>query len=1538
MEQKKEIVFEPFRKYLLPERGIISIDRGKGGAVAVLARGRSGWQLTCEDQTAQVLLNGEAVRGGTLLKSADEICIGWLRMVLLNGILAVEEGEGTIQVRGCLQRLYVPEDLEDFIRQKQSKEGKATVTAAPQAQSKALIAPQAGITLPTAPQSGAAASSSEASQAGAVSASQIRIPQAGTAPAPGFTPMPRIFHPVDETPIVIEGPPAPTQMETQPLYLAIGPSLTMMFPMSLGLCMSMLGGMAGNGIFAYTGLATAAGSAFAGAFWAWARLRYEKRRRAARENARSEQYGLYLKEQEEKLHRRQDDTKRILLSRYRDPSELCAANVADPAMWSRSWAWPDFLWHRLGIGSIPLPAPVRTPEVHFRVERDLLADKPGILAEKYRMLDAVPDGLDFYKHRLVGVVYEDSSEAAGLIRILAAQIAACNPPEHVRIALLMDEGNLWERELLDCLKWLPHVRTGEGRGRYLAGTKAQRSDLCYALTEICRGYLAGDGNGEKEQAAPVHYIIIVSDPGFLLSEPLGAYLQRKDMRCPVTALILARHLEGLPPACRIVLYPDARYPGRGIFYTETAQLRPIRFDRISSPTLEHFARRLAPIPLANSGSAGIPARISFLAMYGVRHPGALRIEKRWQQARTDESLRVPVGVRGGGALCYLDIHEKYHGPHGLVAGTTGSGKSEVLLTWLLSLAVCYAPSDVSFFIIDYKGGGMGGMLEGLPHLAGQISNLSGSLIDRAFVSIESENRRRQKLLRRFGVSRIGEYTRLVRSGQATEAMPHLLIVVDEFAELRREKPEAMQRLISVAQIGRSLGVHLILSTQRPGGVVDENIKSNARFRLCLRVQSKQDSMEMLGRPDAAGITVPGRGYLQVGGDELFEAFQSGYCGARYVKNSRPDPDHIARLIALDGTPVSLQIKEAADEPAPRAYADDQKETELNAVIAAVKACAQSVHAGSAGSLWLPPLPRVLESESLADSLRTEETNQECVQAVIGLLDDPAGQRQMPLILPMPACGHIAVMGVVQSGKSTLLKTLACSVILSALARHLTVWIYGIDCSGGGLLDLEKAPCVGGVVTEQDEGRMRRLLLMLDKMLSQRRQKEKEEAASLPLVLILLDHYSTFAQATGDAYAGIVSRILTHGPAVRMLMVISAAGFGAGQIPAAERKNIRTVLCLEMEDAYRCAELLGGRRPQVMPPGGIPGRGLALWENEILEFQTALPPQQIAESAPAAGTQATAESASAPAAGTRSLAQSAPSDRACNMPEPPAIPCIPNPAILTDFMKNEAVRNMLLTGEGIPIGYDIDDAEIIQISLVKTFTWLAVGKPGSGRTNLIRVLAGVLQAMQIRVVLVDFTGKLADLRRADEDAGSKLQYIADDKALYDMLSQQLQPLIVRHRQLRDQLRGQGRPEREIFERMREDGGMCVLTPSLTELMQHLYHPDQASLQMHSFMQRILEKGEGLGFWLIGAAAPEEAAQLRTYGAAQHVLKRADGVWLGGGSAGQTIFPFEGLSYREQAKSMPAGMGCLPARAREEIRIVQIPLAQPETHNQYVSSFP
>src|SRR5699024_489069 len=271
----------------------------------------------------------------------------------------------------------------------------------------------------------------------------------------------------------------------------------------------------------------------------------------------------------------------------------------------------------------------------------------------------------------------------------------------------------------------------------------------------------------------------------------------------------------------------------------------INFDK------EDVSRGLAPLNHVQSLKNSIPESVTFVEMYGIEKVEEFSLAQRWSQNETYKSMAVPLGLRGKDDIVALNLHEKAHGPHGLVAGTTGSGKSEIIQSYILSLAVNFHPHEVAFLLIDYKGGGMANLFKHLPHLLGTITNLDKAQSLRALASIKAELQKRQRLFGECDVNHINQYQKLYKEGKVEEPMPHLFLISDEFAELKAEQPDFMKELVSTARIGRSLGIHLILATQKPTGVVDDQIWSNSKFKLALKVQNESDSKEILKTPDAA---------------------------------------------------------------------------------------------------------------------------------------------------------------------------------------------------------------------------------------------------------------------------------------------------------------------------------------------------------------------------------------------------------------------------------------------------------------------------------------------------------------------------------------------------------------------------------------------------------------------------------------------------------------------------------------------------------------
>lgn len=859
MIQEREGGFTVYKKYLLPPDGNICIGKDPGNPICYDSMGLvSGIHAIIEKNQSNYILRDNS-RNGTyvnhtrvkqrhVLKYGDTINIIGLKIVFLGSFLAIDRQGADFRAD---EEVIVPLESGDIMD--------AVIASAPE-------------------------------------------PSVEHAKK-YFNRIPRNMELFDTEPCVIEGPPGKDNSKQAPWYLTVGPAMTMAIPMALGCMLSIVGSGTNSSVFMYTGLVTAFGSAAVGTIWGVARLRYDKRTRKEIEEHRHEAYSEYLEDMDKKIGRRYAEAGNILNKRYPSVDMICALLDNNSMLWNRNQTHPDFMYHRIGTGALPFPAEIRIPPEKFMLYKDELANRPKEIKEKYEKLQNVPICVDLLSHPLIGIVGGEGKQGAyEVMKVLLTQIAAFNSYTDVKLALTYNKNIKEEQDSFSPFRWFPHTWSVDHKFRFTADTPEEASEVYYELTQILRE--RAEEKGTDQKILQPLYVLVVSDIASLNNELISKYIFKNASDLGLITIILAERFEELPNSCEYIIdneHKAGKFTGVYSVRGEEQERIAVTFDTITAASVEKFARCLSGMEVEELQSGGeMASSVTFFEMEGIHRLEELDVATRWAKNRTYDSIRGLLGQKAGGSLCYLDVHEKYHGPHGLIAGTTGSGKSETLQSYILSLAINYSPDDIGFFIIDYKGGGMANLVSGLPHMMGQISNLSGNQIHRAMVSIKSENRRRQQIFNEHGVNNINAYTKLIKSNEAQQPVPHLFIIIDEFAELKREEPDFMRELISVAQVGRSLGVHLVLATQKPSGTVDDNIWSNSKFRICLRVQDKQDSMDMLHKPDAAYITQAGRGYLQVGNDELYELFQSGYSGAPYDEEDGKNSGDTVRMLTVDG--------------------------------------------------------------------------------------------------------------------------------------------------------------------------------------------------------------------------------------------------------------------------------------------------------------------------------------------------------------------------------------------------------------------------------------------------------------------------------------------------------------------------------------------------------------------------------------------------------------------------------------------------------------
>ena len=544
---------------------------------------------------------------------------------------------------------------------------------------------------------------------------------------------------------------------------------------------------------------------------------------------------------------------------------------------------------------------------------------------------------------------------------------------------------------------------------------------------------------------------------------------------------------------------------------------------------------------------------------------------------------------------------------------TGSGKSEFIITYILSLAVNYHPDEVAFILIDYKGGGLTGAFQDddrgvkLPHLAGTITNLDGAAVKRSLISIQSELRRRQAIFNEArkisneGTMDIYKYQQLYRDKVVTEPVPHLFIISDEFAELKTQQPEFMEQLISAARIGRSLGVHLILATQKPSGVVDDQIWSNSKFRVCLKVQERADSQDMIKCPDAAELSQTGRFYLQVGFNELFALGQSAWCGAEYIPTETVEKTVDSSVQVIDNLGrVLMNVK-----PNKKKVAQGSKLKQIVAIVKYLSDLATEEKI-DVRPLWLDPIPeRILIDE--IEAKYAQKSSGTVLNPVVGEYDDPFNQKQGVLTVPFSAEGNCLIYGATGNGKSTFLTGICYSLIKNHTPDEVNVYI--MDFGSETLKMFEKAPHVGGVIVSSDEEKTLNFLKMLKTEMENRRNLFSEyggdyasycrnSGKTVPNIVVLVNNYSGFAEQYEDLQElfYLVSR-----DGVKYGIYFAVTAVSTNAVRYKTQQNFKTLLTMQLNDPLDYPIIVG--KTDGLIPSKFKGRGLVAMDR-VYEFQTA----------------------------------------------------------------------------------------------------------------------------------------------------------------------------------------------------------------------------------------------------------------------------------------------------------------------------------------------
>lgn len=960
--------------------------------------------------------------------------------------------------------------------------------------------------------------------------------------------------------------------------------------------------------------------------------RYQKKKSEEHEKLRVKKYTAYILEKQNQLMEIQKKQERTL--RDNNPSaEECyqilnySSKITNMNFWCREITDDDFLTVRLGNGSCLSNIRIQAPEKHFTLEEDELLNQVYNIVEQARYLNNIPVSISLLENTITGIIINGSREK-DYLNSLIIQLITMHSAVDLKIVILTNSQN---QDNWDYAKYLPHCWSEDKQTRFFATNKDEINEISNYLEEVYKNRrnrvkpkdteetTAEEEEVEKKKSYKryyPYYLIINDDYNLAKSSIIVDLLLKTSINYGFSYLCVGNKIKELPSKCDAFIEVAEKV---GTIIRETSvgkEVTKYSNECVLNLDMRRVSNKLANIPvMTKDGVSVLPNTLPFLEMLGVSKIEQLNILNRWQVNNPVISLATPIGVHTNGEEFKLDLHEKFHGPHGLIAGMTGSGKSEFIITYILSMAINYHPYEVQFVLIDYKGGGLAGAFENketgikIPHLVGTITNLDTAEMNRTLVSIESELKRRQRIFNEVrdklgeGTIDIYKYQRLYREGAVEEPMAHLFIISDEFAELKSQQPEFMQQLISTARIGRSLGLHLILATQKPSGVVNDQIWSNSKFKVCLKVQDRSDSMEMLKRPEAASIKETGRFYLQVGYNDYFDIGQSGWSGAKYIPSDRiikkiDDSIHFVNHVGYSVKTIKDIVRE---------------NTEVNLGEQLTNVVKYIYHLGEreqihTKKLWLDALSSEIYLQNIKKKYNYKP-NPYVIAPVIGEYDNPSQQEQGLLNLDLTNIGNALIYGQTGSGKENLLST----IIWSMMAEHTPeeVNIYAIDCGSETLKMFYNIPHIGEIATLEDSDLIYDIFDMLYQEIENRKELFMDYAGSyreyctnsgkkLPLIVTIINNYEIFEE-NFSKLADSIQNLYRDGSKYGIMFIVSAISTNAVRSRIAQ--NFPNRICLQIPNETDYRSIIGA--PKGLYPSKVFGRGLIGMNDTAYEFQTAL---------------------------------------------------------------------------------------------------------------------------------------------------------------------------------------------------------------------------------------------------------------------------------------------------------------------------------------------
>ncbi|WP_405950961.1 type VII secretion protein EccCa [Streptomyces prunicolor] len=1079
------------------------------------------------------------------------------------------------------------------------------------------------------------------------------------------------------------------------------------------------------------------------------------------------------------------------------PEQLWALVAEGSRVWERRPGDEDFGQVRIGLGRQSLATPLIAPETGGVDQLEpLTAGAMQRFLSVHGNLDDLPMAVSLRAFSYLTISGEAQSVRSSA-RALAGSLAALHSPEDLMIVVAAARESLphWE-----WAKWLPHAQApGATDG---AGTRRLIDSDIRELENLISARLTGRPRFHPDATAlpDEPHIVIVLDgvslpPDSVLANPEG-----------LQGVTLVDVVPGEPAAVRgelsIVVQPTSLHleSGHGDVYEGTP-------DALSYESAEALARQLAPLRMASGGDDDQPllANLEFTDLLNLGDAASVDTKRTWRTRSLAERLRVPIGLGEDGRPVMLDLKEAAQegmGPHGLCVGATGSGKSELLRTLVLGLAVTHSSETLNFVLADFKGGATFAGMAQMPHVAAVITNLADdlTLVDRMGDSIRGELNRRQELLRDSGnYANIHDYEKARAAGAPLQPIPSLVLVIDEFSELLTAKPDFIEMFVQIGRIGRSLGVHLLLASQRLEEGRLRGLETYLSYRVGLRTFSAAESRAALGVPDAYELpNVPGSGFLKYGTDEMVR-FKAAYVSGTY-RSSSAQASIGAGQLPVDRRPVLFTAAEVPVQytavPQQRTESPDiddaLADTVLDVIVRRLEAQGPAAH-----QVWLPPLDSPPSLDGLLPGLTavqgrglTQPGYEGAGRLVVpvGLVDKPYEQRRDHLWIDFSgAAGHMQIVGGPQSGKSTLLRSLICAFALTHTPYE--VQFYGLDFGGGGLSSVAGLPHVGGVGSRLDPEKVRRTVSEVYGVMT--RREEYFRSAGIPSIAEFRSRrargqISVTDQPWGDVFLVIDGwgnfRADYEGLEAAVLDIAARGlGFGIHLVLTASRSmevraNLKDHLMNRLE--LRLGDTMDSeidRKVAVNVPTGVPGRGVS---PQRLHFMAAVPRIDglVSDTDLADATQALANEVS----------------RHWEAPGAPEVRLLPRELTAAQLPPGDRFPQ-----RGVTFAIDENNLEPVFVDFEQDPFFLVFGESESGKSNLLRLLIKQLSERytgdEAKLFVIDNRRSLLDATPASHLAEYIPMSNAMDHhmvALADLMQRRTPTADVTARQLRERSWWQG----------------------------------------------------------------------------------------------------------------------------------------------------